>query len=96
MLSFENILIKPLLTEKTTNMSDGANVYAFKVHSKANKFQVKSAVEKLFDVKVISVRTLNLPGKNKRFGKNAIKTSPSKKAYIKVKEGQKIEFFKGI
>ncbi len=96
MLGLENVLIKPLLTEKTSKETEAFNRYAFVVNTKANKNQIKSAVEKFFDVKVISVRTSVLPGKTKRAGKGHKKTSSSKKAYVQLQDGQKIEFFKGI
>lgn len=96
MLGLENVLIKPLLTEKTSKETEAFNRYAFVVNTKANKNQIKSAVEKYFDVKVVSVRTSVLPGKTKRAGRGYKKSSASKKAYVQLQDGQKIEFFKGI
>lgn len=96
MLGLENVLIKPLLTEKTSKETEAFNRYAFVVNAKANKNHIKSAVEKFFDVKVLSVRTSVLPGKTKRAGKGFKKTAKSKKAYVQLQDGQKIEFFKGI
>lgn len=96
MLGLENVLIKPLLTEKTSLITETFNRYAFVVNVKANKNQIKNAVEKYFDVKVVSVHTSVLPGKQKRAGKSVKKTSAQKKAYVELQEGQKIEFFKGI
>jgi large subunit ribosomal protein L23 len=96
MLGLENVLIKPLLTEKTSKETEAFNRYAFVVNTKANKNQIKSAVEKFFDVKVVSVRTSVLPGKTKRAGKGMKKSSSTKKAYVQLQDGQKIEFFKGI
>lgn len=96
MLGLENVLIKPLLTEKTSKETETFNRYAFVVNIKANKNHVKNAVEKFFDVKVVSVRTSVLPGKTKRAGKGYKKTAKSKKAYVQLQDGQKIEFFKGI
>ncbi|MFP5386630.1 MAG: 50S ribosomal protein L23 [Bacteriovoracia bacterium] len=96
MLGLENVLIKPLLTEKTSQETESFNRYAFVVNTKANKNQIKSAVEKFFDVKVVSVRTSVLPGKTKRAGKGMKKSSSTKKAYVQLQDGQKIEFFKGI
>jgi large subunit ribosomal protein L23 len=66
------------------------------VNTKSNKNQIRSAVEKFFDVKVVSVRTSVLPGKTKRAGKGMRKSSSTKKAYVQIQDGQKIEFFKGI
>ena len=95
-MNYENILVKPLLTEKTTAAQEAYNTYAFKVGLKANKNQIKSAIEKLFDVKVQSVRTATLPGKIVRAGKKIKKTSSIKKAFVTIAKDQKIEFFKGI
>jgi large subunit ribosomal protein L23 len=96
MLGLENVIIKPLLTEKTSKETESFNRYAFVVNVKSNKNHIKNAVEKFFDVKVLSVRTSVLPGKTKRAGKGFKKTSKSKKAYVQLQDGQKIEFFKGI
>ena len=96
MLGLENILIKPLLTEKLSKMTENNNYYGFQVALKSNKHQIKSAIEKLFDVKVVEVKTAILPGKTKRHRQGIKKLSNLKKAYVKVKEGQKIEFFRGI
>lgn len=96
MVSLENVLVKPLLTEKTSKETESFNRYAFVVNVKANKNQIKNAVEKFFDVKVVSVRTSTLPGKIKRAGRGFKKTASIKKAYVQLQDGQKIEFFKGI
>jgi large subunit ribosomal protein L23 len=95
-MHIEQILIKPLLTEKTSTETENTNRYVFKVQPKANKYQIKDAVEKLFDVKVVNVKTAILPGKVKRTAKGTKKTSSWKKAYIQIAEGQKLELFKGI
>lgn len=92
----EQVLVKPLLTEKSSVMTEETNRYSFKVLRKANKYQVKEAIEKMFDVKVVDVKTIVVPGKVKRSGKSLKKTSSWKKAYVKVAEGQKLELFKGI
>jgi large subunit ribosomal protein L23 len=96
MSGLENVLLKPLLTEKTSAVTETFNRYAFVVNLKANKNQIKTAVEKYFDVKVVNVRTSVLPGKTKRAGKGQKKSSSTKKAYVQLQDGQKIEFFKGI
>jgi large subunit ribosomal protein L23 len=96
MLGLESVLVKPLLTEKTSKETETYNRYAFVVNIKANKNHIKNAVEKFFDVKVLNVRTSVLPGKTKRAGKGFKKTAKSKKAYVQLQDGQKIEFFKGI
>lgn len=92
----EDVLIKPIMSEKTTTLTEKLNRYGFIVANEANKFQIKAAVEKLFDVKVLKVTTSVTSGKVKRL-RNGLKKAPNlKKAYVQVKEGQKIEFFKGI
>jgi large subunit ribosomal protein L23 len=96
MLALENVLIKPLLTEKTSKETETFNRYAFVVNTKSNKNQIKTAVEKYFNVKVVNVRTSVLPGKTKRAGKGQKKSASTKKAYVQLQEGQKIEFFKGV
>jgi large subunit ribosomal protein L23 len=96
MLGLEHVLIKPLLTEKSSRETELFNRYAFVVNLKANKNHIKNAVEKFFNVKVVSVHTAVLPGKVKRAGRGFKKTSSSKKAYVQLQDGQKIEFFKGI
>jgi len=96
MAHLEDILKKPLITEKTSILGEKSNKYGFIVDLKANKNQIKNAVETLYDVKVVSIRTSILPGKLKRAGRFVKKTTKSKKAYIELAEGQKIEFFKGV
>jgi len=95
-MHIEEVLIKPLLTEKSSIVTENANRYVFKVQRKANKYQIKDAVEKMFDVKVTNVKTAVLPGKVKRAGKLTKKASSWKKAYIQIQEGQKLELYKGI
>jgi large subunit ribosomal protein L23 len=95
-MHLEQVLVKPLLTEKSSIETEKTNRYVFKVQLKANKYQVRDAVEKMFDVKVVDVKTAVLPGKVKRAGKTTKKTSSWKKAYVKIQEGQKLELFKGI
>lgn len=96
MAHLEQVLIKPLLTEKTSDATEQTNRYSFIVRRDANKNQIKNAVESLFDVKVMNVNTAVLPGKLKRFGRYTKKTNKYKKAHVKVQDGQKIEFFKGV
>ncbi|MDC1174374.1 50S ribosomal protein L23 [Bacteriovoracaceae bacterium] len=96
MAHLEEIIKKPLITEKTSIIGDATNRFGFMVDVKANKYQIKNAVEKLYDVKVLNVKTAIMPGKAKRAGKSVIKTSKTKKAFVQLAEGQKIEFFKGV
>ncbi len=96
MAHITEIIVKPLITEKTSVATDNFNRYGFVVATWANKNQIREAVEKLYDVKVLDIKTNIAPGKVKRFGMSVKKTSKVKKALIRLKEGQKIEFFKGI
>ena len=85
-----DMIFAPIITEKTASMqSDGK--YVFKVDVRANKTQIKQAIEKLFDVKVESVNTINVPRKKKRVGRYAGYTNKVKKAIVKLKEGSSIE-----
>lgn len=95
-MHLEEILIKPLLTEKSSVATENTNRYAFLVKRNANKYQIKDAVEKMFDVKVLNVKTSVSPGKVRRAGRHIKKTASQKKAYVQVAEGQKLELFKGI
>lgn len=87
-----NVLLSPLVTEKTTLVGDASNQYVFKVSTRANKTDVKDAVEQLFDVKVASVSVLNVKGKTKRFGATVGKRKNWKKAYVRLQQGQEIDF----
>lgn len=96
MAHLEEILRRPLITEKASVVSENYNRFGFEVNLKATKPQIKSAVEKLYDVKVLNVKTSIRPGKLKRVGRTVKKTSKSKLAFVQLAEGQKIEFFKGV
>ena len=96
MTTITEVIRKPLITEKTSFATDKYNRYGFEVELKSNKHQIKSAIESLYDVKVLSVKTNITPGKIKRAGKSIKKTSKVKKAFVQLAEGQKIEFFKGV
>lgn len=85
------IIKAPVITEKTSNLTN-ENVYVFKVDKKANKTQIKQVIEAKFGVKVESVNTTNTQSKKKRVGKYTGFTTAYKKAYVKLKEGSKIEF----
>jgi len=89
------VLRRPIVTEKNTALQ-GQNKYAFEVMVKANKHQVKQAVEKAFNVKVVSVNMITVPGKTRRVGRRQVQTSPWKKAMVTLEAGHKIEFFAGV
>ena len=96
----ENIQIIPVVTEKANSISEKGNRYTFKVSPDANKFQIKDAIEKLYDANVIDVSTMNYGGKNKqRYTKSGIikgKTVAFKKAIVTVAEGQTIDFYSNL
>lgn len=89
------VLRSPIISEKSTFISQ-FNHYVFKVSKDATKAEVKSAVEKIFDVKVVSVNTLNQKGKVKRFKGKLGKRASSKKAFVKLAEGNSIDLTVGI
>jgi len=89
------VLKRPIVTEKSTLQGEGGR-YAFEVHPEANKHQIKEAVEKAFDVKVIAVNVITMPGKTRRYGRHQSKAQPWKKATVKLAEGQTIGFFEGV
>jgi large subunit ribosomal protein L23 len=96
MAHLEEIILKPLITEKSSWAVEKHNRYGFEVLVASSKNQIKQAVEKLYDVKVINVKTCIVAGKTKRFGKAVKKTSKRKKAFVQLEDGQKIEFFKSV
>lgn len=88
-----DIIKGPIITEKSMKLKEDFNKYTFKVDKKANKIQIKQAVEEIFKVKVESVATINVLPKRKRVGKYTGYTAAYKKAICKLAEGQKIEAF---
>ena len=93
-------IVKPLVTEKVTDLTEKHNVFCFVVRPEANKLQIQNEVEALYNVKVVSVNTVNYAGKNKsRYTKTGLlrgKTNAFKKAYVTLKEGESIDFFSNI
>ncbi len=87
-----NVLLAPIVSEKSTLAAENNNQFVFKVQKTATKLEVKKAVELMFEVEVDSVQVLNVKGKIKRFGRSLGKRSDWKKAYVKLKEGQDIDF----
>jgi large subunit ribosomal protein L23 len=92
------VIRRPIVTEKSTMLREsGNNVIAFEVDSKANKIDVKRAVEELFKVKVAEVRLFNVRGKMKRMGRYVGKRTDWRKAYVRLKEGESApDFFEGV
>jgi large subunit ribosomal protein L23 len=88
-----NVIIKPLITEKSTHQQQTRNAYAFQVHPEANKHQIKNAVEKLYDVKVKDVRTMVRKGKPRRTRFKVGTTPDWKRAVVVLAEDSRIELF---
>ncbi len=92
-MNANQIIRRPLVTEKSTLLREGSNVVAFEVDSKANKIQVKSAVEELFKVRVLDVRLFNVRGKIKRMGRYEGKRRDWRKAYVRLHKDDKAPDF---
>ncbi len=90
------VLKRPLLTEKSSVLTDTENRYAFSVDVRANKLQIKEAVEKAFDVKVLAVNVINVRGKRRRLGRQEGRTADWKKAIVTLAAGQRIQLFEGV
>ena len=95
-----NILVRPIITEKATHLSENKNQYTFLVNGEANKIQIKSAVEVNYGVKVKKVSTIICGSqRKKRYTKNGIqngKTNSSKKAIVSIAEGDRIDFYDNL
>ena len=93
-MTFEDVLIEPVLSEKA-NILREQNKYTFKVHPDASKIQIKEAVRKLFNVKVVDCTTINVQGKIKRLRGRPGRTSSYKKAIVKLAPGESRKVFEG-
>ena len=92
----QSIIVKPIFTEKSTAQQAG-NVLTFEVATNANKIEIRNAVEKLFSVKVVGVRVVKVASKIKKVGRSIGRTSERKKAYVKLKPGEKLPaIFEGV
>ena len=89
------VLRRPIVTEKSSLQGEQGR-YTFEVHPQANKHQVKEAVEKVFDVQVVAVNIITVPGKRRRYGRHVSRPHPWKKATVRLAEGQSIGFFEGV
>ncbi len=88
-----NIIVKPLVTEQGMHFANTKNAYSFEVNKKANKIQIRDAVEKLYKVKVVDVRTANVKGKPRRRGRNIGYTKSWKKAVVVLHQDYHIDLF---
>jgi large subunit ribosomal protein L23 len=90
-----DVIVRPIVTEKSSLLKDGGNQYVFEVARTANKIEITKAVEQLFKVKVVSVRVMNIEGKKRRLGKHSGKRPDWRKAIVKLNPKDKISFFEG-
>jgi large subunit ribosomal protein L23 len=95
-VSHESLILAPLITEKGTMAGEKAGQVVFRVRPDASKDNIREAIEHLFKVTVVSVRTMNFMGKKRRRGAIRGRRPDWKKAYVTLKEGDKIEFFEGV
>lgn len=90
------VIKEPHITEKANIQKEAYNQVTFKVHKKANKIEIKKAVEALLNTKVLDVKTVNVRGKRRRLGRNIGKRPDWKKAIVRLAPGENIEFFEGV
>ncbi len=90
-MDYYQVIKKPLSSEKSVGDRETSNAYHFEVDRRVNKIQIKEAIEKLFEVKVLAVRTLNRVGKTRKHKNKIYKTSGWKKAIVTLKEGDRID-----
>ena len=90
------IIIRPLVTEKTSIQKEMFNQVSFEVDRRANRIEIKRAIETIFKVRVAEVNTMQIIGKTKRRGRNVGKRRDWKKAMVRLMPGEKIDFFEGV
>jgi large subunit ribosomal protein L23 len=91
-----DIILRPLVTEKNNMLQEKTNQVVFRVAKNANKIAIREAVEKLFKVRVLEIRTIRCPLRTRRVGRNVGLRPSWKKAIVRLREGDKIEFFSGV
>lgn len=96
MHNIHDVIVRPLVTEKSHDQLDRLGAYTFVVAKDANKIEIAQAVEKAFNVKVTDVRTMRYAGKAKRMGKHAGRRPSWKKAVVTLAQGDSIELFEGV
>jgi large subunit ribosomal protein L23 len=95
MIQYDTI-IRPLITEKTSIQKEGFNQVSFEVDRRANRVEIKRAIEKIFKVQVADVRTMQIKGKVKQRGRIVGKRRDWKKAIVRLMPGERIDFFEGV
>ena len=96
MRNLHSIIVRPLVTEKSTEKLEREGAYSFVVAKDANKVEIAKAIESLFNVKVSDVRTMQYRGKERRLGRYMGRRAAWKKAIVKLREGDTIEIFEGV
>jgi large subunit ribosomal protein L23 len=96
MKSPEDVVLRPIVTEKSNMLQEQSNQVVFRVAKDANKIDIRKAVEKLFNVRVVAVKTFRTPSRMRRVGRNVGRRPSWKKAIVRLREGDKIEFFSGV
>jgi len=96
MKEYYDIIIEPIITEKSNIQKEEAQQVTFKVPVNATKIQIRQAVEKVFGKKVVDMHTIKMKGKVKRLGRFMGKRPDWKKAIVKLKPGERIDFFEGV
>ncbi len=95
-MNVHDVIRRPLVTEKSSIGRDEHNLATFAVDPRANKHDIRRAVEQLFEVRVVDVRTMRQPRKKRRVGTKIGRRAEWKKAIVQLEEGQSIEFFEGV
>ncbi len=95
-MKLDQVIRRPLVTEKSTIARETSNVVTFAVDPRANKHEIRDAVQAFFSVKVEEVRTIRMPRKSRRLGRFVGRKPEWKKAIVRLAEGQSIEFFEGV
>jgi large subunit ribosomal protein L23 len=95
-MNIYQVIKEPHITEKANIQKEGTNQITFRVHKKANKVEIRQAVETFFKTKILDVRTMNVRGKRRRMGRTVGKKSDWKKAVVRLAPGENIEFFEGM
>jgi large subunit ribosomal protein L23 len=95
MISHETV-IRPLITEKTSIQKELNNQLTFEVDRRANRIEIKQAIESIFNVRVAAVKTMQIKGKTKQRGRTIGKRRDWKKAIVKLMPGERIDFFEGV
>jgi large subunit ribosomal protein L23 len=95
-VNVHEVIQRPIITEKSNIAREGENVVTLAVNPRANKHEIRNAVESLFDVRVLEVHTMRMPRKTRRVGKFSGRKPEWKKAIVRLAEGHSIEFYEGV